>query len=121
MATSHVDPPALDHLDLPILGMTCTSCAARIERGLNGLDGVEATVNYVTEKASVDFDPGVDDPATGLPRRRLSRPRRSTTVAPRWGGPDIVAGRRAEHRRRPLTRPASTRVGIRHGGTPDCR
>ncbi|HEX2564440.1 MAG TPA: heavy metal translocating P-type ATPase, partial [Acidimicrobiales bacterium] len=62
MATSHADPPARDHLDLPIVGMTCASCAARIERGLNGLDGVEATVNYVTEKASVDFDPTV---ATG--------------------------------------------------------
>jgi len=59
MATSHVDPPALDHVDLPIVGMTCASCAARIERGLSALDGVEATVNYVTEKASVDFDPAV--------------------------------------------------------------
>jgi Cu+-exporting ATPase len=59
MATSHAGPPALGHLDLPIVGMTCASCAARIERGLNGLDGVEATVNYVTEKASVDFDPTV--------------------------------------------------------------
>jgi Cu+-exporting ATPase len=59
MATSHAGPPALGHLDLPIVGMTCASCAARIERGLNGLDGVEATVNYVTEKASVDFDPAV--------------------------------------------------------------
>jgi P-type Cu+ transporter len=59
MATSHVDPPALDHVDLPIVGMTCASCAARIERGLNGLDGVEATVNYVTEKAGIDFDPAV--------------------------------------------------------------
>ena len=37
--------------------MTCASCAARIERGLNRLDGVEATVNYVTEKASVDYEP----------------------------------------------------------------
>jgi P-type Cu+ transporter len=62
VATSHADRPALDHLDLPIEGMTCASCAARIERGLNRLDGVEATVNYVTERASVDFDPGV---ATG--------------------------------------------------------
>ncbi|MCO1577186.1 heavy metal translocating P-type ATPase [Crossiella sp. SN42] len=43
--------------------MTCASCAARIERKLNKLDGVTATVNYATEKAKVvfpdDLDPGV--------------------------------------------------------------
>ena len=44
------------HLELPITGMTCASCANRVERGLNGLDGVTATVNYATEKATVDFD-----------------------------------------------------------------
>jgi Cu+-exporting ATPase len=37
--------------------MTCASCAARIEKGLNRLEGVEATVNYATETASVAFDP----------------------------------------------------------------
>ena len=36
--------------------MTCASCATRIERNLNRLDGVEATVNYATERASVRFD-----------------------------------------------------------------
>ena len=44
-------------LDLPIEGMTCASCAARIERGLNELDGVTAAVNYATEKAAVEYDP----------------------------------------------------------------
>ncbi|MEJ7718563.1 MAG: cation transporter [Thermoleophilaceae bacterium] len=44
-------------LELPIEGMTCASCANRIERQLNKLDGVEATVNYATEKAAVEFDP----------------------------------------------------------------
>jgi len=39
--------------------MTCASCAARIEKKLNKLDGVTATVNYATEKAKVDFDTGV--------------------------------------------------------------
>ena len=38
--------------------MTCASCANRIERRLNKLDGVTATVNYATEKARVEFDPG---------------------------------------------------------------
>jgi Cu+-exporting ATPase len=55
--TDRLGRPAVVHIDLPITGMTCASCAARIERGLNRLDGVEAAVNYVTGKASVDFDP----------------------------------------------------------------
>ena len=45
------------HLELPIRGMTCASCANRIQRKLNKLAGVTATVNYATEKASVDYDP----------------------------------------------------------------
>ena len=36
--------------------MTCAACASRIERRLNTLEGVEATVNYATERASVSFD-----------------------------------------------------------------
>ena len=47
---------------LPITGMTCASCANRIERRLNKLDGVEATVNYATEKATVEFDPAAVGP-----------------------------------------------------------
>ena len=46
-----------ERLELPIEGMTCASCAARIEKRLNKLDGVEATVNYATENAAVTFDP----------------------------------------------------------------
>ncbi|QEE62381.1 copper-translocating P-type ATPase [Salinibacterium sp. dk2585] len=49
-------------LDLAVQGMTCASCAARIEKRLNKLDGVEASVNYATEKASVRF-PEMLDPA----------------------------------------------------------
>jgi Cu+-exporting ATPase len=45
------------HVELPINGMTCASCATRIERRLNKLDGVSATVNYATEKATVEYDP----------------------------------------------------------------
>ncbi len=47
-------------IDLPITGMTCASCANRIERKLNKLDGVVASVNYATETASVDYDPTVE-------------------------------------------------------------
>jgi P-type Cu+ transporter len=43
-------------VELPITGMTCASCANRIERKLNKLDGVRATVNYATEKANVEFE-----------------------------------------------------------------
>ncbi|KQX74104.1 cation-translocating P-type ATPase [Aeromicrobium sp. Root472D3] len=47
-------------LRLDIAGMTCTSCAARVEKKLNRLDGVEATVNYATEKATVTVADEVD-------------------------------------------------------------
>ncbi|WP_326829983.1 heavy metal translocating P-type ATPase [Streptosporangium sp. NBC_01810] len=47
-------------VELSIGGMTCASCANRIERKLNKLDGVTATVNYATEKAKVTFDQGID-------------------------------------------------------------
>lgn len=46
-------------IELAIGGMTCASCANRIEKKLNKMDGVTATVNYATEKASVEFAPGV--------------------------------------------------------------
>jgi Cu+-exporting ATPase len=44
-------------VDLALEGMTCAACANRIERKLNKLDGVEASVNYATEQAAVRFDP----------------------------------------------------------------
>lgn len=45
------------HVDLALSGMTCAACANRIEKKLNKVGGVTATVNYATEKASVTFDP----------------------------------------------------------------
>jgi Cu+-exporting ATPase len=50
-----------DHVQLPISGMTCASCANRIERKLNTLEGVTASVNYATERATVAFDPSLVD------------------------------------------------------------
>ena len=47
-------------LDLTIGGMTCASCANRIEKRLNKVDGVTATVNYATERAAVTIDGDVD-------------------------------------------------------------
>jgi len=48
--------PTTHHVDLDLTGMSCATCAARVERRLNELNGVSATVNFATEKASVDFD-----------------------------------------------------------------
>ena len=50
-------------LELELSGMTCASCANRIERKLNKLDGVTATVNYATEKARVSAPAGYDPQA----------------------------------------------------------
>jgi Cu+-exporting ATPase len=46
----------MSRVELPIEGMTCSSCAGRVEKSLNELDGVEAAVNFATERASVEFD-----------------------------------------------------------------
>jgi Cu+-exporting ATPase len=51
-----------ERVELPITGMTCASCANRIERKLNKLDGVTASVNYATEKATVEFDSAAVEP-----------------------------------------------------------
>ena len=53
MATATHQP---EQVQLALEGMTCASCATRIERKLNKLEGVEATVNYATEQAAVTFD-----------------------------------------------------------------
>ena len=61
MSTAFQPPQALRHIELQIGGMTCASCAMRIEKKLNRLDGVQASVNYATDKAHVsapaDLDP----------------------------------------------------------------
>ena len=57
IAGPNASGPALEAVKLDITGMTCASCALRIEKRLNKFDGVEATVNYATEQASVHFAP----------------------------------------------------------------
>ncbi|MEV8365296.1 heavy metal translocating P-type ATPase [Streptomyces niveus] len=54
-APASAPPTAAVDVELAIGGMTCASCAARIEKKLNRMDGVEATVNYATEKAKVSY------------------------------------------------------------------
>ena len=53
-------PDARNVLELEIGGMTCASCAARIEKKLNRMPGVEASVNYATERARVSLPEGTD-------------------------------------------------------------
>ncbi|WP_328559048.1 heavy metal translocating P-type ATPase [Streptomyces coelicoflavus] len=61
MTTSTTSAPA--EVELAIGGMTCASCAARIEKKLNRMEGVTATVNYATEKAKVSYAGDVSVPA----------------------------------------------------------
>jgi P-type Cu+ transporter len=88
-------PPATTGVELLIGGMTCASCAARVEKKLNRLEGVTATVNYATEKAKVTYADGVttDDLIATVEKTgytaRLPRPE---------AGP--AAGARAEPARR---------------------
>ncbi|MGV9222353.1 heavy metal translocating P-type ATPase [Streptomyces albogriseolus] len=51
---------ARSEVELLIGGMTCASCAARVEKKLNRMEGVTATVNYATEKARITYPPGVE-------------------------------------------------------------
>ncbi len=53
---SAVEAPEPAHVLLPIEGMTCATCAGRVEKALRALPGVEATVNLSSERADVQFD-----------------------------------------------------------------
>jgi Cu+-exporting ATPase len=80
-------------VELDVEGMTCAACAARIEKNLNKLDGVEASVNLATEKATVRFDPaalGID----GLIQRV-----RDSGYDARLAREGEIRDHRAEHRR----------------------
>ncbi len=78
--------PGLDQVDLTVTGMTCASCASRVESRLNELDGVEATVNFALGTARVRHVDGVELDrivgaveslgygATPVPDRHAARP-----------------------------------------------
>jgi len=53
------ETPGASEVELQIGGMTCASCAARVEKKLNRMDGVTATVNFATEKAKVSYPAGI--------------------------------------------------------------
>ena len=82
-------------VELSIDGMTCASCAHRIEKKLNKLDGVTATVNFATEKAHVEYGDTVTHEQlvatveeagyqATCPRRRSKQP--LTRTRPRQSG-----------------------------------
>ncbi|NKR50736.1 heavy metal translocating P-type ATPase [Rhodococcus hoagii] len=68
MTTADLTTGRSDTIELAIGGMTCASCAARVEKKLNKIEGVTATVNYATEKAKIAFPEGVstDDLVTAV-------------------------------------------------------
>ncbi|MFC9857748.1 MULTISPECIES: heavy metal translocating P-type ATPase [unclassified Streptomyces] len=77
--------PDASEAELMIGGMTCASCAARVEKKLNRMDGVTATVNYATEKARVTFGEGTevaDLVATVEKTGYTALPTRTTAPAP---------------------------------------
>ncbi len=62
VSRARTDSVTAAQVDLLVGGMTCAACAARIEKRLNALDGVLATVNFATATASVSFDPSACTP-----------------------------------------------------------
>ena len=60
MTATTIAPKGSERIDLPVTGMTCAACAARIERSLGKAEGVEqASVNLATERATIQFDPSI--------------------------------------------------------------
>jgi Cu+-exporting ATPase len=95
--------PATPPIERQITGMTCASCAARIEKKLNKLDGVAATVNYATEKAAVTAPAGYDPRiliaeiekagyTAALPRRSPERDPELTSLRRRLITAIVLAG-----------------------------
>ncbi|MEV4877143.1 heavy metal translocating P-type ATPase [Streptomyces cyaneofuscatus] len=90
-STAAAGAPAVNasEAELTIGGMTCASCAARVEKKLNRMDGVTATVNYATEKARVTFTEGLElsdlvatVERTGYTARPLAPPKQESGQEP---------------------------------------
>ncbi|MEV5653064.1 heavy metal translocating P-type ATPase [Streptomyces sp. NPDC052291] len=113
-ATEAGTPAAeLSQAEFMIGGMTCASCAARVEKKLNRMDGVTATVNYATEKARVRYDGAgvsVRDlvatvEKTGYTAKPLPRPEpRTTPPAPQTATPPPAEAAHPERPERPDAR-----------------
>ncbi|MBX3651396.1 MAG: cadmium-translocating P-type ATPase [Burkholderiales bacterium] len=77
-------------INLPITGMTCAACAARIEKTLNRLPGVRAAVNFATEKAHIEY------PAGSVTTTRLIEAVRKAGYDAQMPAADGEAARKAE-------------------------
>ncbi len=88
-------------IELGITGMTCASCAMRVEKRLNKLDGVSATVNYATEKATVTIPSGYDPQTlidavhetgyTAALPQKPAEPAPDTTTGPEVDDPELTS------------------------------
>ncbi|MGB9226505.1 heavy metal translocating P-type ATPase, partial [Mycobacterium sp.] len=88
-------------IELGITGMTCASCAMRVEKRLNKLDGVSATVNYATEKATVTIPSGYDPQTlidavhetgyTAALPQKPAEPAPDTTTEPEVDDPELIS------------------------------
>ena len=87
----------LSDVELAIGGMTCSSCAARIEKKLNKLDGVTATVNYATEKAKVSYPTSLsaDDLVGVVEATGYTATVPATVISADEGSPDAEPDERA--------------------------
>ncbi|MER6980008.1 heavy metal translocating P-type ATPase [Streptomyces carpinensis] len=109
--------PGAAEVELAIGGMTCASCAARIEKKLNRMDGVEATVNYATEKAKVTYREDVTVAeliatveATGYTAQRPEPPHASGSGTP--GTATGETGRAENDELRPLRQRLTAAVAL---------
>ncbi len=84
-------------VDLPVQGMTCASCAARIEKKLNRMDGVSASVNYATETAHVTFPEDLDPTELVATVERTGYQARLPEPAPELTEPGQVIADRSEN------------------------
>jgi Cu+-exporting ATPase len=81
-------PP--QQVELELSGMTCAACAARIEKALNQIEGVEASVNFASEKARINVTPGTANVAQLI----------AVVNKTGYGAHEIVAAGRAEEKQR---------------------
>ncbi len=88
-------------IELGITGMTCASCVMRVEKWLNKLDGVSATVNYATEKATMTVPSGYDPQTlidavhetgyTAALPQKPAEPVQNTTTEPEVDDPELTS------------------------------
>ena len=77
-------------VELPIEGMTCAACANRVERTLNHLDGVHASVNFALERAAVDYDAGAVAPEQLLEAVEAAGYRTTLPAPPAPAAPQVA-------------------------------